>query len=214
MGILSQYTLYGAKGSGAAAVEAALTLAGASFRSVEAASWQPGPGLEELRRVNPLLQVPTLVTPDGAVLTESAAILIHLADEFPSSGLLPAPAVLRGQCIRGLVYIAANCYAAIGIIDYPERWCPDADDQLKERIRAGTKQRMYQLWDTFADMFPAMPYLSGPTLGALDLLATVVTKWSGSRGHLASSRPAFHRLLTQIESEEKLAPIFARYWPH
>lgn len=211
---MSQYTLYGAKGSGAAAVEAALVLAGASFRSVDAGSWQPGPGLEELRRVNPLLQVPTLVTPDGSVLTESAAILIHLADEFPASGLLPGPAPARAQCIRGLVYIAANCYAAIGIIDYPERWCPDPDDELKERIRAGTKQRMYQLWDIFADTFPAMPYLSGPALGALDVLAAVVTKWSGSRGHLSSSRPALHRLLTQIESEEKLAPIFARYWPH
>jgi GST-like protein len=208
------YTLYGAKSSGAAAVEAALTLAGAQFRAVESASWLPGPGLEELRRVNPLAQVPTLVAPDGAVLTESAAILIHLAEQFPASGLLPENPGARAQCIRGLVYIAANCYAAIGVIDYPERWCEGADEPLKERIRATAKRRMYELWDVFADTFPALPYLSGAGIGALDLLAAVVTKWSGSRAHLANSRPAFHRLLTQIQSEEKLAPVFARYWPH
>jgi GST-like protein len=214
VGFLKPYTLYGSKGSGAAVVEAALVLADAPYRLVAAASWQPGPGFEELRRVNPLGQIPTLVTPEGTVLTESAAILIHLADEFPASGLLPRSPSARAQCIRGLVYIAANCYAAIGVIDYPERWCTDVDDALRERIRAGTKRRMYELWDIFADTHPAMPYLSGENLGALDLLAAVVSKWSGTRTHLAASRPALHRLLTEIESEEKLAPIFSRYWPH
>jgi GST-like protein len=71
-------TLYGAKGSGAAAVEAALRIANVPFRWVEAASWEPGPGLEELKRVNPLAQIPTLALEDGTVMTESAAILIWL----------------------------------------------------------------------------------------------------------------------------------------
>ena len=47
------YTLFGTKGSGSAAVEAALTLLGADFRMVDAASWEPGPGRDELARVNP-----------------------------------------------------------------------------------------------------------------------------------------------------------------
>jgi hypothetical protein len=38
-------TLYGAKGS-AAAIEAALQIAAAPFRWIEAAGWEPGPGLE------------------------------------------------------------------------------------------------------------------------------------------------------------------------
>ena len=60
--------LYGTQGSGAAAVEAALEIAGVPYRSVEAASWKPGsPGLEELRGVNPLAQIPTVVLPDGGV---------------------------------------------------------------------------------------------------------------------------------------------------
>ena len=72
------YTLFGSKGSGSAAIEAALTLLGEPFRSVDAASWEPGSGRDELQRVNPLCQIPTLVLADGSVLTESAAILIHL----------------------------------------------------------------------------------------------------------------------------------------
>jgi GST-like protein len=207
------YTLFGAKGSGSAAAEAALTLAAIEFRSINAATWVPGPGRDELARVNPLGQIPTLVLPDGSVLTESAAILIHLGLAHPGSGLLPADAAARAQIIRGLVYVAANCYAAIGLIDYPERWCADPDDKTNKRIKAGATQRLHYLWEVFADTYPARPFLGGAQPGALDLLAAVVSKWSGSRKHLATARPEFSALLARIEAEPRVAPIFARHWP-
>ncbi len=207
------YTLFGSKGSGSASAEAALTVAGIEFRSVDAASWDAGPGRDELTRVNPLCQIPTLLLPDGSVLTESAAILIHLSLAHPDSGLLPADAAARAQTLRGLVYIAANCYAAIGIIDYPERWCADADDATNKRIQAGSRQRLHYLWEVFADTFPARPFLGGANLGALDLLAAVVSRWSGSRQHLATARPAFSALLARIENEPRVAALFARHWP-
>lgn len=206
-------TLYGARGSGAAIVEAALALAGVAFRSVDAASWEPGPGRDELARVNPLVQIPTLVLPDGSVLTESAAILVHLGLAYPDSGLLPADPARRAQVLRGLTYVAANCYAAIGVIDYPERWCRDADEATCARIRDGTRARLHYLWDVFADTFPAQPFLTGERLGALDLMAVVVSKWSGARAHLAASRPAFSALLARIEADPRVAPVLARHWP-
>lgn len=207
------HVLYGARGSGAAAVEMALVLAGLPFRKVNAASWEAGPGRDELAGVNPLLQIPTLVLPDGSALTESAAILIHLGLAHPGSGLLPDDASKRAQALRGLVYIAANCYAAIGVIDYPERWVSEPDDATGERMRAGTRARLHHLWDVFVDTFPASPFLGGKNIGALDLLAAVVSKWSGSRQHLATSRPQFSALLARIESDPRLAPVFAAYWP-
>ena len=151
--------------------------------------------------------------PDGGVLTESAAILILLGLRYPESALLPRAVDKRAQAIRGLVYIAANCYAAIGIIDYPERYCSDADEALRERIREKTRTRLHELWDTFADMFAATPFLTGERLGALDLHACVVSKWSGARPHLARSRPAFYQLLTKIETDPAVARVFERHWP-
>lgn len=207
------FTLYGTKRSGSAAVEAALEIAGAEFRVVDAASWEPGLGLGELRRVNRLAQVPTLQLADGSVLTESAAILISLGMQFPVSHLLPADLGQRAQAIRGLVYIAANRYAAIGIIDYPERWCDEPDDAVRARIISGSIRRMHLLWEPFADSFPPAPWLSGEHLGALDLLAAVVSKWSGSRRHIAASRPGFHAIVERIESDPRVAPVFARHWP-
>lgn len=36
-------------------------------------------------------RIPTLILPDGTVLTESLAILTTIADSFPAAGLLPPP---------------------------------------------------------------------------------------------------------------------------
>ena len=204
-------TLYGTKGSGAAAIEAALARAGLAYTGVDAASWNPGPGLDELLRVNPLGQIPTLLLADGTVLTESAAILIHLGLTVTPGLLLPADAGARARVLRGLVYIATNCYAAISVIDYPERWCEPCDDALKAQIRAGTRARLHAHWRVFADEFGIGFDAGSP--GALELLATVVSKWSGARAHLQAERPAFFAQLLRVEQHPDIAAIFQRHWP-
>ena len=201
-------TLYGAKGSGSVAIEGALTIVGLPFKAVEAASWTPGPGLDELKRVNPLAQIPTLVLENGTVMTESAAILIWLGMRYPKSGLLPADSATT---LRGLVFIAANCYAAIGIIDYPERFCSDCDKATGERIKAGAIARLHMYWDLFADQFGALFKPTAP--GALELLAATVSRWSGARAHLKEHRPAFHAMLGKVEADPRIAGIFRRHWP-
>jgi GST-like protein len=209
------YTLYGKQGSGSATTQIALGLCGAPYRSIETASWAPNAAFADLLKVNPLGQVPTLVLPDGRALSESAAILIYLGEAYPESALLPRDPATRAQVVRGLVFIAANCYAAISIIDFPERWCADADDDdpVKERVRAGARARLHRHWEMFADVFPARPFLGGERLGALDIHAAVVSRWSGARAHLAAQRPAFHATLQRIEGEPQVAAAFAQHWP-
>jgi GST-like protein len=209
------YTLYGKKGSGSASVQVALDIIGTPYRTVETASWEVNDAFADLLKVNPLGQIPTLVLPDGSGLSESAAIHIHLDSAHPAAGLLPREPSARAQAVRGLVFIAANCYAAISIIDFPERWCADADadEPVKERIRAGSRARLHRHWEMFADLFPARPFLSGKDMGSLDLYAAVVSKWSGARKHLEAARPAFHETLMRIEAHPKAAPVFAQHWP-
>jgi len=191
-------------------------MAGLPFRSVRAATWEADSALDELRRVNPLGQIPTLVAPDGGVLTESAAIIISLGLEHPAAGLLPAEAATRAQAIRGLVYLAANCYSAIGVIDYPERWYADTDADTgeadRERLRQGARQRLHQHWTWFADQFPATPFLAGAAPGGLDVMAAVVSRWSGARAHLRDHRPALYASLLATDAHPSVAAVFAGHW--
>ncbi len=208
------FTLYGSTGSGSAAIEMALLLAGQPYRVVRASTWEPDSAQAELQRVNPMGQIPTLVDPAGLVLTESAAILAHLGLAFPDSGLVPADPPGRARVLRGLVFIAANCYAAIGVIDYPERWLPDGAAGEHERLRQGARQRLHACWSVFAQQFaPLGDQLAGNAPCALDLLAAVVSRWSGARAHLQAHHPDLWHSLQRTEAQPLLAPVFGRHWP-
>jgi glutathione S-transferase len=56
--------------------------------------------------LNPAGLVPTLVL-DGQVLTEAAAIALHLADRHPEAALLPAPGTVdRAEAYRWMFWCA------------------------------------------------------------------------------------------------------------
>ena len=58
----------------------------------------------------------------------------------------------------------------------------------------------------------ARPYLAGRSPGALDFLAAVVSKWAGTRAHLAESRPQFLETILRVESHAWVAPVFRAHW--
>jgi GST-like protein len=211
--LLRMLTLYGSRGSGSAAVEMALLHCGLSYRVERASTWEADSAQTALKAVNPLGQIPALVLEDGAVMTESAAILIHLGLAHPERHLLPKDPAARAQAIRGLVFIAANCYAAVSIIDYPERWSQPCDKDAAVHLRAGSRARLHHHWDLFADQFVGTPFLNGSAPGALDYLAAVVSRWSGTRAHLQRTRPALVDTLERVQAHALTAGVFAHHWP-
>lgn len=205
------FTLFGANRSGSAAIEIALTLCGADYQLVAASAWEEGAGQNELKRLNPLMQVPTLVIPGGGVLTESAAILTHLGLTFPLSGLISQDALERAQQLRALAYITTNCYASIGLIDYPERWLPDAAPDQLDRLVAGARSKLHSQWDVFSDVFynPVAWHPHAP--GAVEILASVVSQWSGAREHLGRSRPEFYASLGVVDRHPIIKAVLQRH---
>lgn len=204
-------TLYGSLGSGSAAVEMALQAAGQPYQVVRASSWEPDSRYAALLKVNPLGQIPTLRLADGTVLSESAAILIHLGLAHPQAGLLPVAAAERASALRGLVFIAANCYAAVSISDHPERWTTATSARATDALRAGARRQLHRFWDVFADQFGDGPEFGPGTPGCLAFLAVVVSQWSGTRAHLKQHRPAFFQAIVQLEAHPRLAPVLQEH---
>ncbi len=52
------------------------------------------------------------------------------------------------------MYIAANCYSAIGIIDYPQRWLGNVNETVQAQLVTGTRRYLHQAWVVFADRLP------------------------------------------------------------
>ena len=61
----------------------------------------------EFLRVNPAGKLPTLVDGD-AVVTESVAIVMYLAEKYPEKGFLPANLRDRAQAYRWLLFAATE----------------------------------------------------------------------------------------------------------
>ena len=175
-----RYTLYGAPGSGATPVHAALTLIGAQVDVVDVSPWESESERERMARVNPMRQVPALVLPSGEVMTESAAILIWLGDRYPEAGLCPAPDdPLRARYLRWMVYLPAAIYWMYWVRDEPTRLTPDPAAQTVMLER--TAERIAHCWHLMdTQMDEPAPYLLGEKISMLDLYVTCLLYTSPS----------------------------------
>src|SRR5215208_4655943 len=87
---MADYKLWGRAGWGSSLVEAQLAWYGLPFTFEPVGDLFKSPDARtNLEKVNPLAQVPTLVLPDGTVMSESAAITLLLADITGQDSLVP-----------------------------------------------------------------------------------------------------------------------------
>ena len=75
---------------------------------------------------NPTGKVPTLVDDDGFVLWESGAILLHLADKRPASGLLPADPHRRADVLRWMFFAANHVQPWMSVLGQERLFKPRA----------------------------------------------------------------------------------------
>ena len=77
------------------------------------------------------MPVPTLELENGAIMTETAAIALMVLDRCPDLAP-PVGQAERQQFQRLLIWFVANVYPTFTYADYPERWVPDAPEQLQK----------------------------------------------------------------------------------
>ena len=206
------YILYGAKGWGSVIVEAALTLIGAPYRTVDLADGAYAHEDAELARVNPLRQVPALVLPNGELMTESAAILLWLTETHPEAGLAPPPGDPgRAQFLRWMAYIPAQIYSMYWVRDIPSRL---ADGEAAEAvILERTKQRIADCWTMMDAQVDPGPWIAGERLTVLDLYVTVVSRWTPGRKRFYQLAPKLADVVKRVDADPRLAALWAERMP-
>jgi GST-like protein len=205
------YTVFAVPGWGSALAEAMLALCSVDVRVEDVTGFdQPGPVRDRLLRVNPLGQLPTLQLPEGAVMTESAAIALLLSERHPEASLAPAPGTpLRPAFLRWLIWIAANVYPTFTYGDYPQRWVgADAGS-----FKAAVEVHRQRLWRQLEGAVSEGGWSLGEHVGALDVYVAVMTQWNPGRAWFAANCPRLRAIAARADAHPLLEPVLRRNFP-
>lgn len=206
---MTSYRLFGRPGWGSAIVEAQLTALGVAFQFEEVPDlFTSEEGRRDLARYNPLPQVPTLLLPDGSVMTESAAITLHLADATGRDDFVPrAGHPARPQFLRWLVFLVANVYPTFTYADDPQRFVPD--EAAAKAFGTAVDEYRCRLWRIVGPDVGA-PWFLGERFSALDLYVAVMTHWRPGRGWFAEHAPSLAAIARRAGEDAR----FRSAWQH
>lgn len=173
---MSVMQLYRRGGWGSAIVEMQLAHYGLAFEPVEVADvFIDQQAREALMRVSPAGQIPVLILPDGRVMSESAAITLHLADLTGRDDLVPGPgAPERAPFLRWLIFLVAQVYPCFTFGDDPARFLSETAAQ-KQLAEASTA-RLQELW-AILEQAAGAPWFLGERFSALDVYAAAMANW-------------------------------------
>ena len=207
------FTIYGAAGSGSVPVEAALTLLDLAHEVVEAPTWEGDAQRDRVAPVNPMRQIPALITPDGETITESAAILIWLAEQHPEAALAPEPGdPRRAQFLRWMTFVPAAVYSMFWVRDEPSRLAGD-DATAQETIKIRTAERIADCWAAMESQIEPDRFLLGPDLTVLDLYVSVASRWTPNRKRFHEVAPRMGEVMRRVDALPELAEFWAERFP-
>jgi GST-like protein len=209
---MRMYKLFAQPGWGSAIVEAQLAWYGLPFEIEDVGDlFASAAARDRLRPANPLTQVPTLILPDGEIMTESAAITLHLADVTGRDDLVPAPReAVRPQFLRWLVFLIANVYPTFTYVDDPSRFVPDPG--ARDGFAASVNAYKERLWRQ-VEKNGGAPHFLGDRLSALDIYLGVMTRWRPRRAWFAENCPKLLAIAARIDAEPRLAAVWQRNFP-
>jgi glutathione S-transferase len=180
------YKLFGRPNSGSFAVQVALEDIGAPYQRI----WvgRETADVARFREVNPTGRVPALVLPDGTVMFESAAMLIHLALAYPGSAPAPkAGSSLHAAFLQWMVFLSANVYESVLRIYYPARYSARGESDA-EAIR----QQASADFCTHLELIgrSLKPYVLGADYSIADTYLYMLALWyPGERSELLTRIP-------------------------
>lgn len=196
-------TLYHSPGSCSLAVKAALSMSGLPFQTEEI-SLSKGEHLSEAyKKINPQSKVPALNI-NGHILTEGAAILLHLAELAPDKKLLPDDATARADAFKWLMFVYSNVHPHYARAFMPARYGIDADD-IKEKAETA----LHDLFSLIDLQLSQHDFIAGDQLTLADLYLVVAIHWEGVLSQSLTGRfPAVANYTKRMLNLPELGDLF------
>ncbi|MFT3756296.1 MAG: glutathione S-transferase family protein [Pseudoxanthomonas sp.] len=159
-------------------------------------------------KLNPQGRVPTLVI-DGQVLTESAAIAMHLADLHPEAKLAPAIGTpQRAAYYRWMFFCAYTLMPAYRAWFYPAEPAGAAN---VETVKANACAFIEKAWSEVNEHLAANgPYLLGAEKSAADFVLTMLMRWSRNMPTPSDTWPALHAHAALMKSLPSFREVYRR----
>lgn len=202
------YKLYYSPGAASLAVHWMLIEIGAPFE-LERLDFEAGDQKRpEYLKLNPKGQAPTLVI-DGAAYTESAALLMLLAERHPEARLAPPPgAPERAAYVETMIYLANALLPAFRAWFYIDDVAsPPHQEDARDHARARIEAVFDQLDARLAD---GRAYLLGPEAGAVDFLAVMLARWSRNMPRPAETWHHLGPYVMRMKQRPGLREVHAR----
>ncbi|MFT4607010.1 MAG: glutathione S-transferase [Urechidicola sp.] len=161
--------------------------------------------------LNPRGQIPALVLPDGKVITESAAMVLHISDAYPEAKLLPPlGSSERARVYRWLFYAVANLYESCLRINYSYRFADDATAAalVKKTGRLDFDKYWGLLEKDMQDNQSNGPYLLGDQYSVIDPYLFMLIGWHDSPRKLLERSPHLAALFNAVRQRSAVSKIW------
>lgn len=166
----------------------------------------------DYRAINPMAQIPTLVLPEGTVMTESAAIALYLAETQPEGGLAPPPGdARRAAFLRWLFFAQINIYETDLRYYYAERYT--GDPAGAEGVKQAASARLRRLWDMTAAAIEG-PFFFGEAFTALDIYLAMLAGWHLEPPAMFTRQPKVKGLVEATAARPATGEVWRRYNMH
>ncbi len=202
------YKLFWAKSMGSMVAEVLFEEIGIEYEKVPIDVEKAENRSAEFLAINPLGQIPTLVLPDGTVMTESAAMVLQITDRHPEAKLAPpagSPEGARFQ--RWLLFMATTIYPAEQRLFYADRITTDAS--AGAGIEACARTDMDSYFAILNDALDPGPYLLGESFSAVDVYLWMFVKWHPDTAKLFADNPRIAKLVELVEARPSVAKVWA-----
>jgi GST-like protein len=200
------YKLYGRRGSGSLAVQVALEEVGARYERI----WvgREASDVARFRVINPTGRVPALALPDGTVMFESAAMLIHLASSHPQSLLAPQPGTSRHALfLQWMVFLSANVYESALRMYYSDRYSSRGEADAEAIRKKGTEDFCSHLALISQGLGP---HVLGADYSIADVYLYMLASWySGERSELYARVPKLGKHAQLLSARPAVAKVDA-----